>query len=94
MELLKQWRQGDLVESWRCDSCNEVTSAIQKVPQLERLSDHVVVEVSRTDYLGKNNRDLMLPDTEIDMGPYMNQAEGTEPDVFEITGIIEHRGPK
>ena len=68
-----------------------MTSGIQKVPQLKRLGDHVMIEISRTGNWGKNNGDVRLPGV-IDMGPYMKQQEINKPDIFEVAGIIEHSG--
>ena len=91
VELLNRWQQGDPVEHWRCDECKEVTSGIQKVPQLKRLGDHVMIEISRTGNWGKNNGDVRLPGV-IDMGAYMKHEETNKPDIFEVAGIIEHSG--
>ena len=90
--LLDEWQAGDPVEDWRCDECKEMITSIQKVPRLERLNDHIILVVTRTNFKGKTDRDLLLPINGIDMAPYECQTKANEPDMFDLTGVIEHDG--
>jgi hypothetical protein len=95
---LKHWARAEWIDDYNCDMCGRKGVSVAKTHRLCRLPHTLMLLLNRNDYdpttdsQRKVNDRLAFPD-KLDMTPYTDWGdEEATPDMFELTGVVIHRG--
>ena len=93
-KLLDDWRKGDTISGWRCGECHQMADAAQKTVHIQQMGEYVMLDIRRTDNMGKILRSLVLPDGNLDLGSCSDPSAEPSSSVYSIVGAVEHHSKR
>ena len=89
-ECFSAFEDRDRPEGYKCGECGKADST-EKSAGIAEIQDHLIFNIKRVTYEGKNTTKISIPQGPIDLSAW-SMASASQESNFEVYGVVRHHG--